>query len=95
MLDNVTSTGNTGKAQGRAWAIFTGIARQQEQKNVLEGEKRKANCESSHDLYDLESLGIHTFPKAQDAHALPDQEHKQVQTALLKTALPPAPFPCI
>lgn len=30
------------------------------EKNVLEGKKRRANYESSHDLYDLESLGIHT-----------------------------------
>lgn len=30
------------------------------EKNVLEGKKRRVNCESSHDLYDLQSLGIHT-----------------------------------
>lgn len=29
-------------------------------KNVLEGKKRRANYERSHDLYDVESLGIHT-----------------------------------
>lgn len=40
MLDNVTGTGNTGKAQGRAWAIFTGIARQQEQKKMSLRERK-------------------------------------------------------